>query len=66
MKAKYLSLLLAAALMGQAPTMAFSKDNKAKTEQKAKDKKTDKKKGHNICLLFLCPCNLSERLNRGF
>ena len=44
MKAKYLSLLLAAALMGQTPSLAREKKEKAKTEQKAKDKKTDKKK----------------------
>ncbi len=45
MKAKYLSLLLAAALLGQTPILAREKKEKAKTEQKAKDKKTDQKKG---------------------
>ena len=48
MKAKYLSLLLAAALMGQTPSLAREKKEKAKTEQKAKDKKTDKKKGKTL------------------
>ena len=44
MKAKYLILLLAAALLGQAPSMAKDKKEKAKTEQKAKDKKDDAQK----------------------
>ena len=43
MKAKYLSLLLAAVLLGQTPVLAREKKEKAKTEQTAKDKKTDQK-----------------------
>ncbi len=43
MKAKYLSLLLAAVLLGQTPVLAREKKEKAKTEQTAKDKKADQK-----------------------
>lgn len=49
MKAKYLSLLLAAALMSQTPVMAHEKQDKLKTEQTKKSKRTlfgkKKKKG---------------------
>jgi hypothetical protein len=48
MKSKYLILLIAAALLGQTPSMAKEKKDKAKTEQKAKDKKTDQKKGKTL------------------
>ena len=40
MKAKYLSLLLVAALLGQVPSLAKEKKDKAKTEQTKKDKKS--------------------------
>ncbi len=45
MKAKYLSLLLAAALLGQTPTMAREKKEKPKTEQTDKAKAQKKQKG---------------------
>ena len=45
MKAKYLSLLLAAALLGLEPATAKDKKEKPTTEQKAKDGKSDSKKG---------------------
>ena len=50
MKAKYLILLFAAALLGQTPSLAKDKKEKAKTEQKAKDKKDNaqKKSGKSI------------------
>ena len=44
MKANYLILLFAAALLGQTPSLAKDKKEKAKTEQKAKDKKDDAQK----------------------
>ena len=44
MKAKYLSLLLAAALLGHAPAIAKEKKEKPKTEQKANTQQKDKKK----------------------
>ena len=43
LKAKYLSLLLAAVLLGQTPALAKEKKEKAKTEQKAKSKGKEKK-----------------------
>ena len=50
MKAKYLCLLLAAALLGQTPGLAQEKKDKPKTEQKAKERKqkeSDKKTARN-------------------
>ena len=47
MKAKYLSLLLAATLMVGTPTMAKNKQEKPKTEQKAKKSLFGKKKKKN-------------------
>ena len=51
MKTKYLSLLLAAVLLGQTPAVAKEKKEKSKTEQKAKSQKSgDKKKGPKASL----------------
>jgi len=60
MKAKYLSLLLAAALMGQTPMLAKEKKEKEKTEQTKKDKKSKSSNEFSNKKLYTLSCRRGD------
>ena len=60
MKAKYLSLLLAAILMGQTPILAKEKKEKEKTEQTKKDKKSKSSSEFSNKKLYTLTCRRGD------